>query len=159
MTKMILNHKRLLHELRSVVSSAKSRPLALQAIADRIRAAGGYRWVGLYDVDRTSSTVKNVVWSGPGAPEYPVFPITSGLTSAAISTGKTINVGNVASDPRYLTAFGSTKSEIIVPVLNQPSTFVVGTIDVESENLDAFTTEIQQLLEECSEVIRVLWRA
>src|ERR1700680_470119 len=92
MTKMILNHKRLLDELRSVVSRAKSRSPTLQAIADRIRAAGGYRWVGLYDVDRTSSTVKNVVWSGPGAPEYPVFPITSGLTTSGVTQKRPMRV-------------------------------------------------------------------
>jgi len=68
-----------------------------------------------------------------------------------------VNVGNVAADPRYLTAFGTTKSEIIVPVLDGAGENVVGTIDVESEKPNAFPAEVQTLLEACSKVIRPLW--
>lgn len=46
---------------------------------------------------------------------------------------KTVNVGDVASDPNYLTALSTTRSEIIVPVLDITNGCVVGTIDVESE--------------------------
>lgn len=99
----------------------------------------------------------NIVWSGPGAPEYPTFPITKGLTATAISNRQTVNAGDVRSDPRYLTAFGSTKSEIIVPVLGGTAESVVGTIDVESEIPYAFGKDIQTLLESCSIVIRPFW--
>jgi putative methionine-R-sulfoxide reductase with GAF domain len=69
-----------------------------------------------------------------------------------------VNVGDVAADPRYLTAFGTTRSEIIVPVLDGASQNVVGTIDVESEKPNAFSEEVQTLLEACSKLIRPLWR-
>lgn len=69
-----------------------------KAITDAIRAAGTYRWVGLYDVDDEKGFVSNIAWSGSGPPEYPVFPITKGLTARAIATKRTINVGDVASD-------------------------------------------------------------
>jgi putative methionine-R-sulfoxide reductase with GAF domain len=48
-------------------------------------------------------------------------------------------VGDVSKDPRYPTAFGSTRSEIIVPIVGRAGRKVVGTIDVESENVDAFS--------------------
>lgn len=101
--------------------------------------------------------VTNVVWSGAGPPEHPTFPITKGLTAAVVSTGKTINVGNVAADPRYLTAFGSTRSEIVVPVFDSRRRNVVGTIDIESENLNAFSEELKDLLEISSRIIQPLW--
>jgi len=44
----------------------------------------------------------------------------------------------VRNDPRYLTAFGNTLSEIIIPVLDEKNGAVVGTIDVESERANAF---------------------
>jgi len=70
-----------------------------------------------------------------------------------------VNVGNVTADPRYLTAFGTTRSEIIVPVFDRAGENVVGTIDVESEKPNAFPEEeVQTLLEACSKVIRPLWR-
>jgi len=148
----------LMKDLHSLVSTAKDRVATLQDIAELLRSSGGYRWVGLYDVDYTGGVVKNTVWSGPSAPEYPMFPITKGLTSAAISSGRTVNVGDVAADPWYLTAFGTTTSEIIVPIFDGTSQSVVGTIDIESEKPNAFTDDLQTLLEACSRVIHPLWR-
>jgi len=145
-------------DLRRIVSAATDRATSLQEVADLIKTTGSYRWVGLYDVDRAAGIVTNIVCSGPGPPEYPSFPITKGLTGAAISTRKTVNVGDVAADPRYLTAFGTTKSEIIVPVLDWARENVAGTIDVESERSNAFREEVQALLETCADVIRPLWR-
>ena len=107
-------------------------------IAEAIREAGPYRWVGIYDVNVRSGTVSNIAWSGPNAPAYPVFPITKGITSRAISTRKTVNVGDVASDLSYLTALDSTRAEIIVPILDDTGDHVTGTIDVEREHLNAF---------------------
>jgi L-methionine (R)-S-oxide reductase len=155
---MLTGRDKLLIELRKVVSTAKDRIAALQGIAELLRSSGNYRWVGLYDVDRAAGTVTNIVWSGPGAPEYPTFPITKGLTGAAISARKTVNVGDVAADPRYLTAFDTTRSEVIVPVYDGASENVVGTIDVESEMSNAFSEDVQVLLEGCASVIRPLWR-
>jgi putative methionine-R-sulfoxide reductase with GAF domain len=38
-------------------------------------------------------------------------------------------VGDVRIDSRYLTAFGNTLSEIIIPVLDDKTGAVIGTID------------------------------
>ncbi len=48
----------------------------------------------------------------------PSTRVTKGLTSAAVAEKRVINVGDVLSDPRYLTAPGTTRSEIIIPVLD-----------------------------------------
>ena len=57
-----------------------------------------------------------IAWSGPGAPAPSTFPVTKGLTSSAIREKSPVVVGDVHSDPRYLTAFGSTLAEIIIPL-------------------------------------------
>ena len=148
----------LLAILERIVSSKVSRVVLLQAVADTIRHIGDYRWVGLYDIDLGAGVVRNVVFSGPGAPEYPQFPINKGLTGAAIVEKRTINVGDVAADRRYLTAFGSTRSEIIAPVFDEARQKVIGTIDVESELRDAFNVEVQMLLERCANVVSPVWQ-
>jgi putative methionine-R-sulfoxide reductase with GAF domain len=150
--------EQLLAELERIVSDHLDRLPSLAKVADVVRKSGGYRWAGVYDVDRTAGVVKNIAWSGPGAPEYPTFPITNGLTGAAIAQRRTVNVGNVARDPRYLTAFGTTQSEIIVPIFDRARRNVIGTIDVESERLDAFGPDEQTLFERCAEVVRPLWQ-
>jgi L-methionine (R)-S-oxide reductase len=150
---------RLLLDLESIVSQARDRQSSLEAVVTRIRSSGDYRWVGLYDVDHAAGLVRNLTWSGPGAPEYPTFPLSKGLTSAAIAQKQIVNVGDVSADPRYLTAFGTTRSEIIVPVFDAEANNVVGTIDVESEESNAFSKDIQDLLASCAAVIRPLWPA
>lgn len=67
-----------------------------------------------------------------------------------------MNVGDVASDLRYLTALASTRSEIIVPVLNAEEK-VVGTIDIESERPNAFDKETERLLEHCAILLQLLF--
>ncbi len=109
----------------------------------------------MYDVGK--ETVSIIAYSGPGAPAYPTFPSTQGLTGAAIREKATVVVGDVRTDPRYLTAFGSTLSEIIVPVLDPQSGKVIGTIDVESERANAFSVNDQKLLEECAQAALLLW--
>jgi putative methionine-R-sulfoxide reductase with GAF domain len=115
--------------------------------------------VGLYEVDHAAGLVKNIVWSGPEAPSYPIFALTKGLTGSAVAFGKTVNVGDVASDPRYLTALGSTRSEIIVPIFDASGKIVIGTLDVESERENAFNAAAQSLLELCAKTIQPLWTA
>src|SRR5215468_9568594 len=154
---MPVDVERILEEVRAIASSSGGRKEVFQRIADFLRKSGNYRWVGLYHVDHAAGLVKNIVWSGPDEPAYPIFPLTKGLTGSAISFRKTINVGDVASDPRYLTALGSTRSEIIVPVFDSTKEKVIGTIDAESEHENAFNAQTQSLLELCSETLQPLW--
>src|SRR5437868_1243172 len=139
----------LLDKLISLVEQELPRMEKAKAIAETIRASGKFRWTGLYEVDEEKGLVSNIAWSGWVAPEYPVFPITKGLTSRAIANRATVNVGDVAHDPDYLTALATTRSEIIVPVIAASGGKVLGTIDVESERPDAFDVSAQSSLEEC----------
>jgi hypothetical protein len=85
--------------------------------------------------------------------------VTKGLTSVAIREKSVVVVGDARSDPRYLTAFGSTLSEIIIPILDPRGTRVVGTVDVESERANAFSDADQNMLEECAKAAFALWIA
>ena len=99
--------------------------------------------------------VRILGWSDPGPPAHPVFPVGAGLTGEAIRTRSTVVSGDVRSDPRYLTAFGTTRSEMIVPVLMVAA--VVGTIDVESEEFEAFGDDDRLAIERCAAAIRPLY--
>ncbi len=56
-----------------------------------------------------------------------------------------------------MTALGTTRSEIIIPVLDVAGDCVLGIIDIESERPHAFDAEAQGELEKCAVVIRGLW--
>jgi L-methionine (R)-S-oxide reductase len=139
----------------ALAASAHDRREARGAkIAEIIRGVGDYRWVGLYDVDEAEILV--IAWSGAALPAYPRFPRTRGLSGAAVATRETVVSGDVRKDPRYLTAFGDTRSEIILPILRGSD--VVGTVDVESATANAFRAPQQRLLEECAAAAQPLWR-
>jgi putative methionine-R-sulfoxide reductase with GAF domain len=77
--------------------------------------------------------------------------VTKGLTSCAIREKSAVVVGDVRSDPRYLTAFGSTLSEIIILIPDPRDSRVIGTIDAESESVNAFSDVDRTPLEECAQ--------
>jgi L-methionine (R)-S-oxide reductase len=143
--------------LRNILARDLPRTRKAEQIAQTIREDGAYRWVGVYDVDLDRGLVSNVAWSGPAAPAYPTFPVTKGLTSRAIAEKKTINVGDVASDRDYLIALDTTRSEIIIPVVDVAGERVIGTVDVESERPYAFSPESQTALEEVVRVLVPFW--
>jgi L-methionine (R)-S-oxide reductase len=144
-----------LNQIRTTAASGGDRAERAKRLAEMIRKLGDYRWVGVYDVG--AENVSIIAWSGPSAPEYPSFPVSKGLTGAAIQQKRPVVVGDVRKDPRYLTAFGSTLSEIIVPVLSPADGSVIGTVDVESEIPNAFSPRDQQMIEQCSQAALPLW--
>ena len=146
-----------LSKIRAAASNAGPRRERARQIADAIRLLGAYCWVGVYDV--RAELVSIIAWSGPDAPAYPTFPVTKGLTGSAIREKSAVVAGDVRSDPRYLTAFGSTLSEIIIPVLDPRHSQVVGTIDAESERVNAFSATDQNQLEQCANAALGLWVA
>jgi L-methionine (R)-S-oxide reductase len=154
---MTAEREKLIQALQQAMKRGGERAIVLWEIADLIRPHGAFRWVGLYDVDYAAGMVRNIVWSGPGAPEYPTFPISKGLTGSAIAERRLINVADVTRDPRYLRAFESTRSEIIVPIFDRQGRQVVGTLDVESQIVNVFGAKTQELLRECARMIQPLW--
>jgi GAF domain-containing protein len=124
-------------------------------IAGAIREGGNHRWVAVYEV--TDSEVAILGYAGPGAPAYPRFPRSQGLTATAVATGRAVIADDVTTDPRYLTAFGTTRSEMIVPVLSRDRAEVVGTIDVESERAAAFGDPERALIERYADAIAPLY--
>ena len=144
-----------LGQIRTIAAGSDDRTARAKRLAELIRKLGEYRWVGVYDVG--AENVSIIAWSGPGAPEYPTLPVSKGLTGAAILQKKAVVVGDVRNDPRYLTAFSSTLSEIIVPVLAPGEERVIGTVDVESEQANAFSARDQQMIEQCAQAALPLW--
>jgi L-methionine (R)-S-oxide reductase len=145
---------RTLGPLQRFLSGSTDRPNATKNVAEWIAANRGYRWVGIYEV--TPSDIGMIACTGSTPPAFPRFPVSRGLCGAAVASKSTVNVGNVQEDPRWLTTFSSTRSEIIVPVL-APDSRVLGLIDVESDALNAFDRSDETFLADCAAVIAPLF--
>src|SRR3954465_1083091 len=139
-----------LQELGGYVLAGAQDRHQLCTMAEMIRAACDYRFVGIYKIVRGEFVI--VAKTGKCPPAYPRFPISQGLAGAAFEEKRSIMVADVHKDPRYLPTFGSTQSEIVVPVISE-SGKVIGLIDVESEKLDAFTENDRDFLEHAAFLI------
>jgi putative methionine-R-sulfoxide reductase with GAF domain len=152
---MAIVMKNTLDQIRSVAGGSDDRIVKAKRLAELIQKLGDYRWVGIYQVGR--EVVSLMGFSGPGAPAVATFPISKGLNGAAIKDKKAVIVGDVRKDKRYLTAFGNTLSEMIVPVLDPSGARVIGTIDVESEQANAFSDRDREMIEQCAQAALPLW--
>jgi L-methionine (R)-S-oxide reductase len=143
-------YRKMLQDLGAFVLAGAHGPAQLKKMAEMIRTARDYRWVGIYKVTRTEFI--NVAGTGDCPPAYPRFPVTQGLCCAAVELRQTIVVGDVHKDPRYLPTFGSTQSEIVVPIINDEDR-IVGILDVESEKLNAFENDDRRFLERSASLL------
>jgi peroxiredoxin/putative methionine-R-sulfoxide reductase with GAF domain len=141
-----------LTQIGEIVAGEAPREAKAYAIAEVIRLARAYRWVGMYDVG--AGEVQIVSWTGGERPAHPSFAIGEGLTSEAIAQARPV-VADVATSPTYLPTFADTRSELIVPILARGA--VRGTIDVESPDEAAFSDADVAFLERCASVLAPLW--
>jgi L-methionine (R)-S-oxide reductase len=139
-----------LQELGAFVLAGAKKPDQLCTMAEMVRSACDYRYVAIYKIVRDEFVI--VAKTGKCPPAYPRFPISQGLAGAALETKQSVMVADVHKDPRYLPTFGSTQSEIVVPVISELGK-VIGLIDVESEKLNAFTENDRDFLEHAAFLI------
>ena len=142
-------------DLRTILSGPLDRTAKARALAEALRQAMAYHWVGLYDV--TPTHIRAIAWTGAVSPAFPSFPRSQGLNGAAVDSGQPLVIQDVRKDRRWLTTFGTTKAEAIFPVTLHGS--IVGTIDVESDRVGAFTAADERFLAGAAEVLRPLWAA
>lgn len=102
-----------------------------------------YTWVGIYLVEGSDLILAG--WQGPAATEHVRIPIGEGICGYAAAHAESIIVPDVSQDPRYLQCFLDTRSEIVVPIIHGDE--VLGEIDIDSNQLNAFGAADQELLE------------
>jgi L-methionine (R)-S-oxide reductase len=107
-----------------------------------------YNWVGFYMLDPHDPAFL-VLGPFHGAPtEHVRIPVSEGICGAAVAQGETIIVDDVTTDPRYLACSIETRSEIVVPI--RANGRIVGEIDIDSHELNAFGDGDRSFLEKCS---------
>src|SRR5437868_5699917 len=119
------------------VDSAMKQTVAL--LKDAVPA---YTWVGIYLLDGNELVLGPYV--GKPSPHTRI-PLGRGICGAAAAEKATIVVDDVNTDPRYLACSIETKSEIVVPIMQNGEVF--GEIDIDSDRAGAFGQRDRALLE------------
>jgi len=107
-----------------------------------------YNWVGIYLLE--GDTLVLGPYLGKPTPHTRI-PLNQGICGAAASSGRTIIIDDVSSDPRYLACSLETRSEIVVPIARNRK--ILGEIDIDSDRPAAFSEEDRRLLEAVAEIL------
>jgi L-methionine (R)-S-oxide reductase len=146
-------HGDALNLLRAAIAEAAGPEAAAQRVVDLLHDRfPHYDWVGVYWV--SGSDLVLGPWTGPQATEHTRIPIGVGVCGAAAASGRTEIVPDVNADPRYLACFASTQSEIVVPIFDGGE--VIGEIDIDGSDLDAFDDTDARFLEEIAALLAPL---
>jgi GAF domain-containing protein len=139
----IMNNLEILDSLRTLITSApEATSLLSQVVTLLRRERPHYHWVGVYLLQEGELVLGPYV----GKPTlHTRIPLNQGICGAAASTGQTIIVDDVNADPRYLACSLETRAEIVVPIVLKGH--VLGEIDIDSDQLAAFTPHDRELLQ------------
>ena len=144
-----LDRDDLVTAIRSAIASAPNPGAAMtQAVRLLKDAIPYYSWVGIYLLDG------NELVLGPflGKPSpHTRIPLGNGICGAAATEKATIVVDDVNADPRYLACSIETRSEIVVPIMEDGD--VLGEIDIDSDTPAAFGDADRQLLEQVAALL------
>jgi L-methionine (R)-S-oxide reductase len=146
-------HGDALNLVRAAIAEAPGPDAAAQRVVDVLHERfPNYDWVGIYWVDGSDLVLGP--WIGPEATEHTRIPIGTGVCGAAAASGQTEIVPDVEADPRYLACFASTRSEIVVPIFEGGD--VIGEIDIDGSDLNAFDASDARFLEEVAALLAPL---
>lgn len=103
-----------------------------------------YNWTGFYFMNDEKQQLEIGPYVGAYT-DHTVIPYGRGICGQVAVSGKTFEVPDVHAQDNYLACSLATKSEIVVPIYKGED--LVGQIDIDSHELDPFTTEDHDVLE------------
>src|SRR5580658_7806977 len=145
-------HKELLDELQKYALSAPTAQAVMKRVAERLHEKmTRYNWAGFYLVDPADPGYLIVgPYVGSFTPNVRI-PLNTGLCGAAATSGQTIVVDDVSTDPRYLAGSPMVNSEIVVPIFVENQ--LAGELDIESYFASTFNKAEQDFVEACATVV------
>jgi L-methionine (R)-S-oxide reductase len=149
---MLPVHEELLLEFRAFALTASTGESLMEQIAQRLHERmTRYNWVGFYLVDPADPGILEVgPFVGSFTPNARI-PLDTGLCGPAATTGQTVVVDDVSTDPRYLSGSSMVNSEIVVPIFVKAK--LAAELDIESYFAGTFSEPEQDFVEACAAVV------
>ena len=128
-----------LHDLAASLDTTEMREVRARRAAEIVRAARGFRWAGIYDVD--DDRIEAVGHSGVQAPVFIEFPADRGAIGDAVRMRATVVHG----------------AQVIVPILGAESGIPMGILVVERTETGSFTDDDRAFIERCATAMMPLF--
>jgi len=145
--------QRLVNELSVEFISILDLDELIERVAHRIREVIDYKFFNIFLVDETRGGLvwkKAIGYNPEEVAAHEVIPFDRSIASAAWREGRTINVGDVSRDSRYLPIApeggSQPRSEIAVPLSLTRENKIVGVLTIESSEPNYFTRDHERIL-------------
>jgi L-methionine (R)-S-oxide reductase len=146
---MDLKRQQLIYAVKIAVASLKTENEVLKKAVGLIDAfSPDFNWTGIYML--RNGVLEVGPYIGPTT-EHTRIELNKGICGAAASQKKSLIVDDVNADPRFLTCSLTTRSEIVVPLMDGQT--CLGEIDIDSDKPSHFTDDDRRMLEEIAAVV------
>ena len=139
----------LLPQVKALMEGETDLVANLANVAAALKEQFGWLWVGFYMVKKDELVVGP--FQGPVACTR--IRKGKGVCGTSWEQAKTLIVPDVEAFPGHIACSSLSKSEIVVPIIRNGE--VLGVLDADSIDLDAFDQEDQRWLEEMMEAIHI----
>ncbi len=143
------DRRQLVDNIRIAIASYDTETEILQAAAELIDGySEDFNWTGFYMM--RDGILEVGPYIGPKT-DHVKIELDAGICGAAAFKKESIIVDDVRSDPRFLACSISTRSEIVVPLMDGET--CIGEIDIDSDNPHNFSDMDRKMLEQVSEIV------
>ena len=109
-----------------------------------------YDWVGFYFSNFNTKTLQLKAFSGDPT-EHVTIPFGKGICGQVALTNQNFIVPNIKEEDNYISCNINVRSELVVPLFFEGRN--IGQIDIDSNKIDAFSKEDENLLVLCCDFI------
>ncbi|MBN8655294.1 MAG: PAS domain S-box protein [Anaerolineae bacterium] len=141
------SHLALINDVGRQITSFLNFQAVMDIFPRIVQEAFGYHHIGLFTLDKNSNQLLMVSKAGEYARLFPQghsIPLGEGVVGSVALSGEMKLANRVYDDPLYLPTIIPTQSELSLPI--KIGDEVVGVLDVQSPETDAFTDEDIQVL-------------
>jgi len=140
-----LAQHRLLHHITTTAASGTTLDEALQSAVNGLQVTLGGDRVAIMLADREKKVLQVRAAVGYADNVYDLhINVGSGITGWSAAHRRSLRVNNVQDDPRYIAGSVNSRSEMAVPLIYRSE--LLGVLNVESEQLSAYTETDEELL-------------
>jgi signal transduction histidine kinase len=143
-----------------ILSQADSQQViqrVLQRVMDELHKLHHVELSGAQILFRRGDTELEIVYSTNPDDVGLVVAIDDSISGRAVQERRTVTIGDVSTENSYVRMLGSSiQSEIAVPITLADKRVIIGVLNVESEELDAFSGFNQVVLESFADKVRTL---
>jgi phosphoserine phosphatase RsbU/P len=138
----------LLYEVSREITSILDREELLRRVAHRVKKLVNYHVFSVMLWNENTQLLESVFGMryGDAIPSRFTLPLHQGITGTSAGERRTIRVADTLDDPRYIQCETGVvvRSELVVPLLLQDR--LIGVLDLESTDPNAFTAEHERML-------------